>query len=65
MMILFLSKSFKYLLLIFAYQLIAWHIPLIIFFSTIHNTSVSVNRSDFTLLFFKAACHANPGAEEK
>ena len=65
MMILFLSKSFKYLLLIFAYQLIAWHIPPIIFFSTIHNTSVSVNRSDFTLLFFKAACHANPGAEEK
>ena len=24
---------------------------------------MSVKRSNFTLVFFKAACHANPGAE--
>ena len=32
-------------------------------FSTINNISISVKRSDFTLAFFKAACHANPRAE--
>ena len=34
-------------------------------FSTINNISISVKRSDFTLLLFKAACHGNPGAEKK
>ena len=33
-------------------------------FSTIDNISVSVRRPDFTSVFFKAACHANPGAEK-
>ena len=32
-------------------------------FSTINNISISVKRSYFTLGFFKAASHANPGAE--
>ena len=32
-------------------------------FSTINNISISVKRSNFTLDFFKAACHAKPGAE--
>ena len=32
-------------------------------FSTINNISISVKRSNFTLVFFKAACHRNPGAE--
>ena len=27
------------------------------------NISISLKRSNFTLVFFKAACHANPGAE--
>ena len=26
---------------------------------------MSVNRSNFTLAFFKGTCHANPGAEKK
>ena len=39
--------------------------PPLIPFSTIINISISVNRSNFTFFFFKAACHANPGAEEK
>ena len=33
-------------------------------FSTINNISISVKRSNFTLVFSKAAYHANPGAEE-
>ena len=33
-------------------------------FSTIDNISISVKRSNFTLVFFKAAYHANPGAEK-
>ena len=32
-------------------------------FSTINNVSISVKRSNFTLVFFKAAFHVNPGAE--
>ena len=32
-------------------------------FSTINSISISVNNPYFTLFFFKAACHANPGAE--
>ena len=32
-------------------------------FSTINSISMSVNSSNFTSVFFKAACHAKPGAE--
>ena len=32
-------------------------------FSTIKNISISVKRSNFTLIFFKAAFHTNHGAE--
>ena len=32
-------------------------------FSTINRISISVSSSSFTSVFFKAACHANPGAE--
>ena len=39
------------------------HTPPLIHFSTINNISISVNRSNSSLVFFKAACHANPGAE--
>ena len=38
---------------------------LIMSFCGISNISLSVNRSNFTLIFFKAACHANTGAEIK
>ena len=31
--------------------------------STINNISISANSSNSTLVFFKVACHANPGAE--
>ena len=31
--------------------------------NAINNISISVKRSNFTLVFFKAACHAYPGAE--
>ena len=34
-------------------------------FSTIKNISISVNRSNFTLVFFKDACNANPHAERQ
>ena len=42
---------------------IAWHISHLIPFSTIHNISISVKRSNFTLVFFNAFCHANLGSE--
>ena len=32
-------------------------------FSTINIISVSVNSSNFTSVFLKAVCHANPGAQ--
>ena len=32
---------------------------------TINNLSISFNRSNFTLAFFKAAYYANPGVERK
>ena len=32
-------------------------------FSTISNISISGERSNFIWVFFKVACHANPGAE--
>ena len=32
-------------------------------FSTISSISISVSNSNSTSVFFKAACHANPGAE--
>ena len=31
--------------------------------STVNSISMSVNSSNFTYVFFKAAYHANPGAE--
>ena len=56
---LFLSKSLMYLLLAFAY-----HVSSLISFSTINNISILVKKSNITLIFFKAACHANHGAEK-
>ena len=41
----------------------AWHIPTLIPFLTINSMSVSVNSSNFTSVYFKAASHANLGAE--
>ena len=32
-------------------------------FCSINNVSISVERSNFHLVFFEAACHANPGVE--
>ena len=33
------------------------------FLSTTNSISISVNNSNFTSVFFKAVCHANPGAD--
>ena len=33
-------------------------------FLAINSISISVNNSNFTSVFFKAACHANPGAKK-
>ena len=40
------------------------YISPLITFSTINNISISVKRSNFTLVFSKAACHGNPGGEK-
>ena len=53
----FLHYSF---FIVFAFRLIALHIPLMAF-STINNISLSAKRSNFTLVFFKVACHAYSG----
>ena len=50
-----------YLLLAFAYRWIAWDISPLTRFSTINNISLTVKRSNFTLVFSKSAYHANPG----
>ena len=52
-----------YLLLALPYRQIKCHIPPLIPFSTNNIISLSLKRSNFTLVFLKAACHANPGAE--
>ena len=41
------------------------HIPPLIPFSTINNKSLSFNKSNFTLVCFKAVCYAIPGAGRK
>ena len=41
------------------------HIPPLIQFSIINNIFISVNNSNFTSVFLKHACHANPGVDEK
>ena len=61
-----LLQSFLYLLFAFAYVCIACHIPpALIPFSTINNILTSANNSNFTFVFFKQSCHANPGPEKK
>ena len=44
-------------------DIIEWHIPPLKPFSTINIISVSVKIYNFTLVFIKATCHTNPGAE--
>ena len=45
--------------------MIAWHIQLLIAFSTINNVSLLVNNSNSTSVFLKQAFHTNPGADKK
>ena len=53
------------LLLASTYQWIAWHIPPLLHFSTTNNILILVKRSNLLLVFYKAACHANPGVVRK
>ena len=54
-----------YLLLTHAYLIIDWHMLPRIPSSNINCIFMSVNNSDFILVFFKHACHADAGAETK
>ena len=54
-----------YLLLAVAYLHIACEILPLIPFSNVSNISTSVNSSNSTLVIFKHACHAKPGADTK
>ena len=54
-----------YLLFALAYLCITCHIPPLVPFSTINSISISVNHCNSTSVFFKQACHANPGADKK
>ena len=54
-----------YLLFPLAHLHIALYIPPLIFFSNIISISLSVNNSNFIPVFFKHACHVNPGADKK
>ena len=47
----------------FAYLLIQWDILPLISCLTINSISILFNNSNFTSVFFKAACQAHPGAE--
>ena len=61
----FLLQFFIYLLFALAYLCVAWQIPPPVPFSIINSISISVNNSNYTSVFFKQACHANPGADTK
>ena len=63
MILYFYENFFIYLLLDFAYWWIAINIPPLMPFSTLNNISISVNSSNFTSVFFKAACYTNLGTE--
>ena len=57
--------SFKCLMFAVAFRCIVWHISSVIPFSTFNEISISVNNCNFTIVFFKNACHNNPGADKK
>ena len=42
-----------------------YHILPLIAFSTANNILIPLKRSNFNLVFFRTACHANPGADIK
>ena len=44
---------------------IEWHNPPLVSFLTTNNILMSVNNSISTVVLFKAAYHANPGAVQK
>ena len=54
-----------YLLFAAAHRCIALHVPPLIPFRTINSILIPVNNSNPTSVFFKHACHANPGADKK
>ena len=60
-----LLYSFLYLFFAVAYRCIVWHIPPLIYFSTINNISILANNSNSTSVFLKHACHGNPGADKQ
>ena len=60
-----LLKFFIYLLFTLGHLSTAWQIPPLIPFSTVISISVSVNNSNFTLVFLRQACNANLGADKK
>ena len=64
MVILYFIIIFHAFVISFHISIKALHIPPLISFSTINNISTSV-KTNFTLVFFKAACHANPGEVRK
>ena len=54
-----------YLLFALACLCTDWHISPLIPSLIINSIFISVNNSNFTSVFFKHACHANPGADKK
>ena len=61
----FLSQCFKYSLLAFVYLIIQWHISPLFPFSIMNSTSTSINNLNFSFVFFKNACKAEPSNWEK
>ena len=55
---------FIYLLFALAYLCTAWHIPPLLPFSTMNNISLLVNNFNSTSVFFKQACHVDPGVDK-
>ena len=53
------------LLFALAYLCVAWQIPLLVPISTINSISISANNSNYSFVFFKHACHDNPGENKK
>ena len=65
MMTQYFYYDFSYIYCLLLHVYIQHYTPPLIPSSAIINMSLSVSNSSFTPVFFKQACHANPGADKK
>ena len=57
--------NFSYNFICFSISIYRMTYSTLIPFSSINNISISLINSNFSPVFFKQACHTNPGADKK